>query len=193
MTLDELVALLRELYREQDKYFRERFARSLPLCEGLFDRWERARELGFGEESSIYPSALVYGDVRVGAHTWIGPYTLLDGSGGALSIGSWCSVSTGVHIYTHDTVRYALSSGKVPKREAHVSIGDNVFIGAQSVITAGVRIGSRCLIAANSLVIRDVPEGSIVGGTPAKLIGHVEGHGEDVKVLYADGPQEDGI
>ena len=56
--------------------------RDLPLDEMLFDRWERARSLGFGPGASIYHNSYVYGDVRVGAGTWVGPFTILDGSGG---------------------------------------------------------------------------------------------------------------
>src|SRR5918995_4809474 len=85
-----------------------RFDRDLPLQDLLGDRWERARQLGFGEGSSIYASAYVYGDVRVGSGTWIGPNVILDGSGG-LRIGSGCDVSAGVQIYSHDTVERVLT------------------------------------------------------------------------------------
>src|SRR4051794_33935448 len=73
---------LRELRWRLDAAMRERWQRSLPLQELLSDRWERAKELGFGEGSSIYASSYVYGTVHVGAGTWIGPFTLLDGTGG---------------------------------------------------------------------------------------------------------------
>jgi acetyltransferase-like isoleucine patch superfamily enzyme len=52
------------------------------------------------------------------------------------------------------------------------------------VIIAGITIGSRCVIAANSLVNRDVPDGTIVGGTPARRLGRVEGEGADVRLVY---------
>jgi UDP-3-O-[3-hydroxymyristoyl] glucosamine N-acyltransferase len=71
---------------------RSRLDRSPPFPEGLFDRWEHAKRLRFGEGTSIYNDSLVYGDVKVGENTWIDPYTLLDGSGG-LSIGDYCSIS----------------------------------------------------------------------------------------------------
>ena len=53
--------------------------------------------------------------VTVGAGTWIGPNTLLDGTGG-LSIGASCSISAGVQIYTHDSVMWALSGGTASVR-----------------------------------------------------------------------------
>ena len=94
-----------DLYEQLRQDKQERFQRDLPIEELLFDRWERARHLGFGEGTSIYHSALVYGDVKVGKGTWIGPSTLLDGSHG-LTIGDSCSISAGVNIYTHDTVQW---------------------------------------------------------------------------------------
>ena len=51
------------------------------------------------------------------------------------------------------------------------SIGNNVFIGAKSIIMYGVNIGNNVVVAAGSVVTKDVPDGSIVGGNPAKIIG----------------------
>lgn len=48
---------------------------------------------------------------------------------------------------------------------------DNVFIGLGSIILSDVKIGPNAIIAAGSVVTKDVPEGSIVGGVPAKVIG----------------------
>src|SRR6476620_9274623 len=89
---------MRAAYAAQDDMLRARYSRSLPMQDAFDDRWERARKLGFGEGASIYNSAGVFGTVTVGAKTGIGPYVVLDGSGG-LSIGSTCSISCGVHIY----------------------------------------------------------------------------------------------
>ena len=104
-------ALLQQVHLERDQQLRDTFHRSLPFADGRFDRWERAKRLGFGEGASIYDSSCIFGEVRAGVKTWIGPYTILDGSGGLVSIGDYCSISAGVHIYTHDTVHWALSGG----------------------------------------------------------------------------------
>jgi acetyltransferase-like isoleucine patch superfamily enzyme len=149
---------------------RAKWQRDLPLDEMLFDRWERAWDLGFGEGTSIYHNSYVYGDVRVGENTWIGPFTILDGSGG-LTIGSNCSISAGVQIYTHDTVKWAVSGGKAGYERAPVSIGDRCYIGPNTVIGKGVRIGRRCVIGANSYVNRDVPAQRIAWGTPCRIVG----------------------
>jgi len=182
MDAREFYDLLCETYLQREAELRKRFARSLSFGDALFDRWDRARSLGFGDRTSIYNSALVYGEVLVGSHTWIGPYTILDGSGGGIVIGNYCSISAGVHIYTHDTLSWALSGGKLPRHVSGVHIGSCVYIGSQCVITSGVRIGTRCVLAANSFVNHDVPDGTIVGGSPAEVIGHVVGEGESVRV-----------
>lgn len=184
LTPQQLADLLRACYEAEDTRLRREHQRSLPLQDSLFDRWERARRLGFAEGASIYNSAAVFGDVRVGANTWIGPNTLLDGSGGRLEIGSFCSVSAAVQIYTHDTVLWALSGGVRPHDVGAVTIGDCVYIGSQSIIAAGVSIGSHCLVAANSFVNRDVPDNTVVGGSPARRLGIVVGRGHDVRVVF---------
>jgi serine acetyltransferase len=189
--LPEFVQLLQAAYLDREAELKLRFHRSLPFGDALFDRWERARRLGFGDGASIYNSSLVYGEVSVGAKTWIGPYALLDGSGGGITIGDYCSISAGVHVYTHDTVLWALSGGKCSKRTARVQIGSCVYVGSQCVIAAGVRIGARCVIAANSFVNRDVPDSTVVGGSPAEVIGHVEGEGEAVRVTMLPRASQD--
>ncbi len=184
LTPERFAELLRASYLAVDESLRAEFQRSLPFQDAMFDRWARANRLGFGAEASIYNSATVLGEVSVGLATWIGPNTMLDGSGGGIEIGAYCSIASGVHIYTHDTVLWALSGGKCDPRQAPVLIGDCVYLGSQSVIAAGVSIGSRCVVAANSFVNSDVPEATIVGGTPAQRIGIVVGKGDQVRMIF---------
>lgn len=184
---DALSRGLHALLLRRDAELRERYQRSLPFADAMFDRWERARRLGFGEGASIYDSSSVFGDVRVGEQTWVGPNTLLDGSGGALTIGAFCAISSGVHLYTHDTVAWALSGGTAPFKTGATVIGDRVYIGSQCVIAAGVSIGDQCVIGANSFVNRDVPPRTIVGGSPAHRIGRVYVDGGKIGLRYDDG------
>lgn len=183
----ELAAALRALYDDVDEGLRDRWDRSLPFQDGLFDRWERAARLGFDAEASIYNSAVVLGAVTVGRASWIGPYTLLDGSGGGISIGSHCSVSAGVHIYTHDTVRWSLSLGAAERAVGPVAVGDGCHLGAQSIVAPGVTIGERCVIGANSFVNRPVVARSVVAGSPARVVGRVEGEGDEVRIVTSPG------
>ncbi len=182
--IDGLAHALKALRVASDEKLRADFGRSLPFADVLFNRWDRAKRLGFGERTSVYDSALVFGDVRVGTDTWIGPNVLLDGSGGGLDIGSFCSISAGAYVYTHDTVLWALSGGALTRRTAAVRIGDCVYVGSQALILPGVTIGTRSLVAGNAVVNRDVPERTIVAGAPARPIGQVEGDGADVKLAY---------
>jgi len=156
----------------------DQWTRDLPLDEMLFDRWERAAALGFGTRASIYHNSYVYGDVQVGEQTWIGPFTILDGSGG-LRIGRYCSISGGVQIYTHDSVRWALSGGACEYDRAAVVIGDCCYIGSHSVIAKGVTIGNQVVVAAGSFINRDIPPRSIAAGTPCRIIGQVTGPSDD--------------
>jgi len=184
MTPETLQRSLQELRLAREAELKAHYARSLPFADGLFDRWERARRLGFGEGASIYDSACVFGEVSVGAETWIGPWVMLDGSGGGIRIGSTCSISSGVHIYTHDTVLWALSGGKLKPRQAAVAIGSRVYIGSQCVIGRGVTVGDMCVIGANSFVRHDVPSRAIVAGVPARQIGLVEGDNDTIKLVF---------
>ena len=174
---------LRQVYEVLRAEMQERWNRDLPFEELLFDRWERANKLGFGEGTSIYHNSYVYGDVKVGRHTWIGPFTLLDGSGG-LEIGDYCSISSGVQIYTHDTVKWALSGGKAKYERALVRIGNCCYIGAQTVVAKGVTVGDHSVIAACSFINHDIPACSIAAGVPTKIIGKVTVQGEEIKYEY---------
>lgn len=109
--------------------------------------------------------------ITMGDDVWIGYYTLIDGSGG-LEIGSKVSISSGVHIYTHDSSKFrAYDLEKDPINGTHikrspVKIGNNVQIGANSIITKGVTIGNNVIVGALTLVNKDIPDNSFVTGNP---------------------------
>jgi acetyltransferase-like isoleucine patch superfamily enzyme len=166
--LDTLLKELRALWLARRREVHARFNRSLPLADYVVDRWEKARELGFGAGTSVYDSALILGDVSVGKNTWIGPSVVLDGAGG-LSIGSNCSISAGVQIYSHDSVQWALSGGTAKYEYAATSVGDNCYIGPNTVIAKGVQIGAGCMIGACSLVLDDVPDHARAFGVPCRV------------------------
>jgi len=162
LSTDDLRNLQRHLQAEKIK----RHKRRVPLSDLITDRWENAREYGFGEGSSCYDNVLVVGDVTVGRHVWIGPNVVLDGSGG-LMVGDHVSISAGVQIYTHHTVRWALSGGKIEAERKPTRIGSRVYIGPNSVIQMGVTVGDEVVIGAMSFVSRDIPSGARAWGCPA--------------------------
>ncbi|MDP9203655.1 MAG: acyltransferase [Gemmatimonadota bacterium] len=182
-SLGQLRSELERLHWERQRELREKWARSLPFGDSIVDRWQRAKFLGFGDGTSIYDSAVVFGDVKVGEKTWIGPSTLLDGSGG-LTIGSYCSISAGVQIYTHDSAKWALSGGAAEYERAPVSIGSNTYIGPMTIVGKGVRIGEHCLVGANSVVNKDLPDFSIAYGSTCRVVGKVRVSGHRVELLY---------
>jgi acetyltransferase-like isoleucine patch superfamily enzyme len=163
----DLLADIRAVLAKLRQEMQEKYRRHVSAGDLLTDRWETARHLGFGEGSSCYDNVLVLGDVTVGKHCWIGPNVILDGSGG-LTIGDHVDVCAGAQIYTHSTVRRAVSGGKEPVTHAPTRLGSRIYIGPQTVIAMGVTIGDGATIGTMSLVDRDVPAGAKVWGIPAR-------------------------
>lgn len=161
-----------ELHDALRSRIKKKWKRTVPFADELFDRFEKAKFLGFGKGASIYDSSLVMGNVQVGKGTWIGPFTILDGRGG-LKIGSFCSISSGVHLYSHDTVEWALTGGRAKEYRKPTKIGNSCYIGAMTIVNRGVVIGDHSVIGANSFVKNSIPPFSIAAGNPAKILGRV--------------------
>ncbi|MEX1006989.1 MAG: acyltransferase [Acidimicrobiia bacterium] len=135
-------------------------------------------------ENPYNEHAWIIGEPAIGEGTWIGAFTVVDGSGG-LTIGRGCDVSCGVHIYTHSTVRRCVSGRRYDRIDrAPVVIGDHVFLGANAVVMMGVTIGESAVVAAGAVVTRDVPAYTVVGGVPAAIIGHVELDGDAPRIVH---------
>ncbi len=93
------------------------------------------------------------------AHCWL------------ITIGDDVTMAPRVHILAHDaSTKTFLGYTKIGR----VTIGNNVFIGAESVVLPGVTIGDNVIIGANSTVTKDVPNNTVVAGTPAKVICSLE-------------------
>ena len=119
----------------------------------------RLASLSIGERSTIHSFAIINGDISIGSYCLIGPrVTILSGSHIAL---------------TTDLIRFQDESyfkinGQYPSQP--VSIGNDCWLGANSVILPGVNLGTGCVIGANAVVTRSFPEYSVVAGVPARLI-----------------------
>jgi acetyltransferase-like isoleucine patch superfamily enzyme len=167
------IKLLMSIQDDLNDFTSEKYKRVNPFIEDVTDWKKRGEKIfGKGKNITVYNTCTVVGDVTVGENTWIGPYTALDGGGG-LKIGKNCSISAGVNIVTHDSVKWALSGGMHPYEYQPIEIGDNCFIGTGAFITRGVKIGKHCLIGAGAVVTKDIPDFSIALGVPAKIKGRV--------------------
>ena len=83
-------------------------------------------------------------------------------------------VASGARFVPHDAIHTVFSKINGKHYSEHIGkieVFDNVFIGANAIILGPCKIEPNAIIAAGAVVIRDVPEGAIVGGVPAKIIG----------------------
>ena len=109
------------------------------------------------------------GDVIIGKHTRIGLHNTIIGP---VTIGNHVNLAQGITVtaLNHnfaDTTKRIDEQGVTTKP---VVIGDDVWIGANAVILPGVTIGRHAVVAAGAVVTQDVPENTLVGGVPAKII-----------------------
>ena len=160
--------VLEKLFIYLRSKMKAKHGRHVSMGDLFSDRWETAQFLGFGEGTSCYNNVLVLGDVTVGKNTWIGPNVILDGSGGELVIGDYCSISAGVQIYTHDSVAWSTSLGTENVAKAPTEIGNGVYIGPNTIIQKGITIGDQVVIGAMSFVNKNVQSNRKVFGIPAK-------------------------
>ncbi|MGE5197246.1 MAG: acyltransferase [Deltaproteobacteria bacterium] len=122
--------------------------------------------------------AWIIGQPKIGKGTWIGAFTVIDAQGG-LSIGKGCDISSGVHIYTHTTVKRCISERKYPGiNKRPVKIGDFVYIGANATILMGVSVGHHSVIGAGCVVKEgtSIPPYSVVAGVPGRITGDARKH-----------------
>ncbi|MGL5015765.1 MAG: acyltransferase [Bacteroidales bacterium] len=97
----------------------------------------------------------LHGVILDPAHCWL------------IEIGDDVTMAPRVHILAHDA---SLCNHLGYARIGQVIIGNNVFIGAESVVLPNVRIGNNVIIGANSTVSKDIPDGVVVAGSPARVI-----------------------
>ncbi len=102
-----------------------------------------------------------------------------------LEIGDNVMIAPRVHILCHDaSTKIFFGYTKI----ARVKICDNVFIGAESVILPGVTVGNNVVIGAGSIVTKDVPDNVVVAGNPARVICSIDDYLEKEKNRMAQSP-----
>jgi acetyltransferase-like isoleucine patch superfamily enzyme len=112
------------------------------------------------------------GNVVLGSHTRIQPYAVLWASPNSkITVGNYSGLGPGTMIFSSNHQYLAGQPYyRQPWIERDVTIGEDVWVGAGTVIVAGVTIGDHCVIAAGSVVTRDIPPNSVAAGVPARVI-----------------------
>jgi acetyltransferase-like isoleucine patch superfamily enzyme len=128
-----------------------------------------SRKFKCGKNCIIAADSLVRADqITMGDHCSINPFAVLAGK---IDMGNMVRIASHVSIFGFNHgLEVEKPFCRQPCTSVGVEIGDDVWIGANVVIVDGVKIGSHSLIAAGAVVTKDVPDYSIVGGNPAKLI-----------------------
>lgn len=109
------------------------------------------------------------GDVTIGDYTRIGIHCTVIGP---VCIGSHVNLAQGITVtaLNHNFGDAARRIDEQGVSTRPVTIGDDVWIGANAVILPGVTIGCHCVVAAGAVVSKDVPDNTLVGGVPAKVL-----------------------
>lgn len=125
-----------------------------------------------------------YKGVKVGSNCRI--YTTSFGSEPwMITIGNKVTVTSGVVLLTHDGSAWLMNDEKGRRYlYKRVIIGNNVFIGINSIVMPGVKIEDNVIIAAGSVVTKSVPSGVIIAGNPARIIGDYEQYKKNVIENY---------
>jgi acetyltransferase-like isoleucine patch superfamily enzyme len=153
---------------------REAFAR-WPLHGNVLEALRDGR-LQVGANTLFEPNVwITIGDaatVRIGEGTFLNIAVMVAATE-LVEIGAHCMLANGCFV-TDANHRFDDPDKPVPWQgfdsKGPTRIGDNVWIGANAVVTSGVTIGERCVIGANSVVTQDVPPYSIAAGVPAKVL-----------------------
>ena len=107
-----------------------------------------------------------------------------------IEIGNHVTIASGVYFITHDGGTWVIRGLYETYKNCNIlgrsKIGNNVFIGINSIIMPGVSIGDNCIIAAGSVVTKSFPSNSIIGGVPAKKIKNLDSYIEDNKGILVN-------
>lgn len=144
-------------------------------------KWFRAKGISIGENCHIYSNILT-------------PEPFL------IELGNNVTISSFVIFVTHDNSICTMDNTK-PNLYGYIKIGNNCFIGERTTILYGVSLPNNCVVAAGSVVVNPFSEERIIiGGSPARIIGHWEDFLErnkdkaisrfDIKNVYKTNPEK---
>jgi acetyltransferase-like isoleucine patch superfamily enzyme len=141
------------------------------LTEFVIENVAERRKMKIGQNSSVSSSArFFYGEnIQIGSRTNINRRCMIwAGKTAKIIIGDDCLTGPGVNIIAS---KYQVKSTEIirsfPQFEKEIIIGDDVWLGANSIILPGVKIGRGVIVGAGAVVTKDVAEFDIVAGVPA--------------------------
>lgn len=186
--------LYRHFEKNRDYIYQEQLRKQFRLADGVYFESDvvthDAHCISIGEGSRLHHHVIVTAwqnhftgendaDLVIGDGADIGEYTHITAMGhmrigNNLLTGRWVTITDNGH---GDTDYETLQQVPINRRlysKGNVTIGDNVWIGDKATILPNVTIGNGVVIAANSVVTKDVPAYSVVAGNPAKVINQVK-------------------
>ena len=157
-------------YKNKDKFLKIGYMANATKCK-------------FGIYNTIY-NEVSLNEVTLGDFTYIAGNTNISKTtiGKFCSIGPYCKIGLGKHptkdfVSTHPVFFSTLKQAQVTFVDrnyfdefAYIIIGNDVWLGANVIVVDGVKIGDGAIVAAGSVVTKDIPPYTIVGGVPAKII-----------------------
>ena len=157
-------------YKNKDKFLKIGYMANATKCK-------------FGIYNTIY-NEVSLNEVTLGDFTYIAGNTNISKTtiGKFCSIGPYCKIGLGKHptkdfVSTHPVFFSTLKQAQVTFADrnyfdefAYIIIGNDVWLGANVIVVDGVKIGDGAIVAAGSVVTKDIPPYTIVGGVPAKII-----------------------
>ena len=148
------------------------------------------RRVKLPENYFIARSAIVIGNVALGNDVSIWFNVVIRGDSELIAIGDECNIQDGTVIHTDPGYPMTLGKGVTIGHKAMLhgcTIGDFSMVGINAVVLNGAQIGSHCIVGANSLVKEnmEIPDGSLVVGSPAKIIRRVSSEQKNALELQA--------
>ena len=164
------------------------------LKKQLFKRkWRKLNPNNFTNAEDLFDPTLV----KVGDCTYGGLRVLAYNKDNKLRIGKFCSIAQDVmfvlsgdhytnHISSYPYRVWIMNEKQEGVSKGNIIVDDDVWIGFRSTILSGVHIGQGAIVAAGSVVTKDVPPYAIVGGVPAKVLKYRFSHELIAELLKVD-------
>lgn len=127
---------------------------------------ERVKNVGFGVVNLIHPSAVVSASAQIGEGAVVMPNAVINahaiiGEGAIINTGAIIEHDCEIGAFAHVSPNAALAGG--------VIVGANTHVGIGACVIQCIKIGTNCVIGAGSVVVRDIADGSVAYGNPAKV------------------------